>query len=298
MKKLCFAIAAILYASAIRADLKEDFNSLSSGSWATETPVELPSGTWMFGGGLQYNKSNNVVSLKFNQTGAYLITPVLDSVTSVEFKHRSGGSKKQIDIAYRIGSGEWVEVNSVSSPSSSTFSTFSCKLGTDSALNMQVRFSGTNNTYIDDVVIKQAVNGSGDQGTVVPAEPDPEFTRPTYTATHATYHISPAGNDETGDGSFEKPWFNLGKAVSVLNKPESFLMVGIEDGCDLWLAGEKLEKGAYVAVSLLGNSKSESYEKMTGIICDILQRELEIPGNAVYVTYHPVADWGWNGKNF
>ena len=90
----------------------------------------------------------------------------------------------------------------------------------------------------------------------------------------------------------------FGKAVSVLNKPESFLMVGIEDGCDLWLAGEKLEKGAYVAVSLLGNSKSESYEKMTGIICDILQRELEIPGNAVYVTYHPVADWGWNGKNF
>ena len=90
----------------------------------------------------------------------------------------------------------------------------------------------------------------------------------------------------------------FGKAISVLNKPESFLMVGIEDGCDLWLAGEKLEKGAYVAVSLLGNAKSESYEKMTGIICDILQRELEISGNAVYVTYHPVADWGWNGKNF
>ena len=215
MKKLFLAIAAILCASTIRADLKEDFNSLTSGSWTTETAVELPSGTWTFGGGLQYNKSNNVVSLKFNQTGAYLITPVLDSVSSVEFKHRSGGSKKQIDVAYRIGSGEWVEAGSVSSPSSSTFSTFSCKLGTDSALNMQVRFSGTNNTYIDDVVIKQAVNGSGDQGTVVPAEPDPEFTRPTYTATHATYHISPAGNDETGDGSFEKPWFNLGKAVSV-----------------------------------------------------------------------------------
>lgn len=99
MKKLFLAIAAILCASAIRADLKEDFNSLSSGSWATETPVELPSGTWTFGGGLQYNKSNNVVSLKFNQTGAYLITPVLDSVTSVEFKHRSGGT-------FRMNPGE------------------------------------------------------------------------------------------------------------------------------------------------------------------------------------------------
>ena len=110
MRRLCFVIAAIFCASAIRADLKEDFNSLTSGSWTTETAVELPSGTWMFGGGLQYNKSNNVVSLKFNQTEAYLITPVLDSVTSVEFKHRSGGSKKQIDVAYRIGSGEWAQL--------------------------------------------------------------------------------------------------------------------------------------------------------------------------------------------
>ena len=196
MRKLCFVLAAILCASAIKADLCEDFNSLTSGSWTTETAVELPSGTWMFGGGLQYNKSNNVVSLKFSQTGAYLITPMLDSVTSVEFKHRSGESKKQIDVAYRIGLGEWVEVNSVSSPSSSTFSSFSCKLGTDSAQSVQVRFSGTNNTYIDDVVLKQYVADSGDQGTVVPAEPDPEFTRPTYTATHATYYLSPAGNDE------------------------------------------------------------------------------------------------------
>ncbi len=215
MRKLCFVIAAILCASAIKADLCEDFNSLTSGSWTTETAVELPSGTWTFGGGVQYNKSNNVVSLKYNQNGAYIITPAVDSVVSVTFKHRSGGSKKQIDIAYRIGSGEWVEVSSVSSPSSSTFSTFSCKLGTDSAQSVQVRFNGTNNTYIDDVVLKQYVSGSGDQGTVVPAEPDPEFSRPTYAATHATYYISPAGNDNSGDGSFDNPWFNLGKAISV-----------------------------------------------------------------------------------
>ena len=45
----------------------------------------------------------------------------------------------------------------------------------------------------------------------------------------------------------------LGKAVSILNKPESFLMVGFEDNYDLYMGGEKLEKGAYVAVSLFGN---------------------------------------------
>ena len=90
----------------------------------------------------------------------------------------------------------------------------------------------------------------------------------------------------------------LGKAIATLNKPESFLMVGICDNYDLWMAGEKLEKGVYVEVSLLGNAPSDAYNKLTGIICDIYKEELDIPGNTVYVTYHPVSDWGWNGANF
>lgn len=90
----------------------------------------------------------------------------------------------------------------------------------------------------------------------------------------------------------------LGKLITTLNKTETYLMVGIEDACDLWLGGKKLEKGAYVAVSLYGNAPKESYDKLTGQICDLLSEKLGIPGNAVYVTYHPVNDWGWNGANF
>ncbi len=90
----------------------------------------------------------------------------------------------------------------------------------------------------------------------------------------------------------------LGKSVSILHKPESFLMVGFEDNYDLYMGGKKLEKGAYVSVSLFGNAASEDYEKMTESICEILSDELGIPGNAVYVTYHGVNDWGWNGSNF
>lgn len=90
----------------------------------------------------------------------------------------------------------------------------------------------------------------------------------------------------------------LGKAVSLLNKSETYLMVGIEDNYDLYMAGKKLDKGAYVSVSLYGNASSSSYDKMTGEICRILSEELGIPGNAVYVTYHGVNDWGWNGRNF
>ena len=90
----------------------------------------------------------------------------------------------------------------------------------------------------------------------------------------------------------------LGKLISTLNKTETYLMVGIEDSYDLWLGGKKLEKGAYVSVSLYGNAPKESYDKLTGQICNLLSDKLGIPGNAVYVTYHPVADWGWNGANF
>lgn len=90
----------------------------------------------------------------------------------------------------------------------------------------------------------------------------------------------------------------LGKAVSLLSKPESFLMLGFEDSYDLYMGGSKLEKGAYVAVSLFGNASKAAYENMTAKICELYEKELGIPGNAVYVTYHGVDDWGWNGRNF
>ncbi|SEI98527.1 Macrophage migration inhibitory factor (MIF) [Lachnospiraceae bacterium A10] len=90
----------------------------------------------------------------------------------------------------------------------------------------------------------------------------------------------------------------LGKLITTLNKSETYLMVGIEDAYDLWLGGKKLEKGAYVAVSLYGNASADSYNKMTGQICALFSEKLGIPADSVYVTYHPVSDWGWNGQNF
>ena len=96
----------------------------------------------------------------------------------------------------------------------------------------------------------------------------------------------------------EKLKTELGKAISALHKTETYLMVGIEDNYDLWMGGNKLDKGAYVSVSLFGNAAPADYDKMTGLICSLYENELGIPGNAVYVTYHPISDWGWNGHNF
>lgn len=90
----------------------------------------------------------------------------------------------------------------------------------------------------------------------------------------------------------------LGKAISILHKSETYLMVGLQDKYDLWMAGKKLDKGAYVSVSLFGQAAPADYEKLTGVICKLYEKELGIPQSSVYVTYHPVADWGWNGANF
>ena len=100
------------------------------------------------------------------------------------------------------------------------------------------------------------------------------------------------------DGKRKAGKTKLGKAIAILHKPESYLMVGFTEGCALYFAGKKLEKGAYVAVSLYGNASSADCGKMTGAVCAILEEELSIPGRAVYVTYHPVSDWGWDGANF
>ena len=85
---------------------------------------------------------------------------------------------------------------------------------------------------------------------------------------------------------------------AALHKTETYLMVGIADNYDLWMGGRRLERGAYAAVSLFGSAAPADCEEMTARVCRILNEELGIPGEAVYVTYHPVRDWGWNGSNF
>lgn len=90
----------------------------------------------------------------------------------------------------------------------------------------------------------------------------------------------------------------LGQSVSVLGKSEGFLMVGFDDGYCLYKGGSRLEKGAFVAVSLYGSASPAAYSNMTGEICRILEKHLGIPQDKVYVTYAGVSDWGWNGRNF
>ncbi|MCD7729141.1 MAG: hypothetical protein LUI60_04425 [Clostridia bacterium] len=90
----------------------------------------------------------------------------------------------------------------------------------------------------------------------------------------------------------------LGKAVSLIHKTESYLMVGIDDGYTLYFGGKKRDNAAYVAVNLFGDASPDCYDKMTAKVCEILKKTLGTDGGDVYVTYRGVKDWGWNGGNF
>lgn len=88
-----------------------------------------------------------------------------------------------------------------------------------------------------------------------------------------------------------------GKAVSVIGKGESYLMVGFQDNYSLYFAGKNDKPLAFVEVKLFGKSSREQYVKLTAEICSILKEELGIPGDGVYVKYEEVTHWGFNGTN-
>ena len=84
---------------------------------------------------------------------------------------------------------------------------------------------------------------------------------------------------------------------SAFSKPKAYIMAGIEDRKSLYMAEKKLDKGAYISVSLLGSASKAACQNLTRNICDILSG-YGIDASSIYVTYHPVDLWGWNGSMF
>jgi len=91
----------------------------------------------------------------------------------------------------------------------------------------------------------------------------------------------------------------LGEAISIIpGKSENWLMVGFEDGYDLYFQGNKDGETAFVEVKVYGSADRSVYDRMTPVISTILNEELGIPQNRIYIKYEEVANWGWNGSNF
>ncbi|MBQ6163401.1 MAG: hypothetical protein IJK23_02890 [Clostridia bacterium] len=91
----------------------------------------------------------------------------------------------------------------------------------------------------------------------------------------------------------------FGKAIECFpGKTEQWLMVGIEDKQRMWFRGDNSADAAVVDVALLGSVSADASGRMTAEICRILEEELGISPDRVYVKYSGFANWGWNGGNF
>ena len=72
----------------------------------------------------------------------------------------------------------------------------------------------------------------------------------------------------------------FGEAISILRKSENWLMV------------------EFVDVKIYGNGNSEIFNQMTNKVTEILNGELGILPENIYVSYLEYSNWGWNGSNF
>lgn len=91
----------------------------------------------------------------------------------------------------------------------------------------------------------------------------------------------------------------LGEIIcEIPGKSEQWLMVGFNDNYCLYFRGDKKEKAAFVEVKVMGETDRKYKEIITSKICDLFEKELSIPQNEIFITFHDINDWGWNGSMF
>ena len=107
-------------------------------------------------------------------------------------------------------------------------------------------------------------------------------------------------NVEAAKETAERIKAGLGQAIAFLpGKTEEWLMVAIEDHCQMYFGGETGRPIAIAEVKILGDTVDrQGAEKMTGEITRILGDHLGVAPRDLYIKYEALPDWGWNGKNF
>jgi phenylpyruvate tautomerase PptA (4-oxalocrotonate tautomerase family) len=91
----------------------------------------------------------------------------------------------------------------------------------------------------------------------------------------------------------------LGKAIELLpGKSESWLMLSFEDNVSMYFQGSNDSPLAFIEVKIFGKSSADAYNRLTKVITEIINQELGIRPDGIYVKYEEVSTWGWNGSNF
>ncbi len=89
----------------------------------------------------------------------------------------------------------------------------------------------------------------------------------------------------------------FGKAIELINKSESWLMVEFKDNCRLYFKGDA-SASAMIEVDLFGKASESGYDALTEKLTEIVEAELGIPKDRIYVKYNEIEHWGYSGFNF
>ena len=91
----------------------------------------------------------------------------------------------------------------------------------------------------------------------------------------------------------------LGQAIALIpGKSEAWLMLAFEDNINMYFKGDGNKDYAYIEVSLFGTTSDAAYDRLTAAISEIINEELGIERENIYVKYESTNHWGWNGVNF
>ena len=91
----------------------------------------------------------------------------------------------------------------------------------------------------------------------------------------------------------------LSKIVAeCIGKPERYVMVTVGEAA--MLMGGAEDSAAYADIRSIGGLNREVNRKLSERICTLLQEQLAIPPDRVYLGFTSVSaeNWGWNGGTF
>lgn len=100
-----------------------------------------------------------------------------------------------------------------------------------------------------------------------------------------------------GEQQKEQIKSKMGEAVTLIpGKTEAVTMVGINDGCALYLGGRALHNGAFIEIRLLGEAERPHKEALTEAIFSAMADTLGMDGSDVYINVLEMESWGHNGR--
>jgi len=88
-------------------------------------------------------------------------------------------------------------------------------------------------------------------------------------------------------------------AAEASGKPEQYVMACINDNAAMTMSGTA-GPCALVTVKAIGGLSKSVNQTLAAKISQLLQKELGIPANRMYVTFEELAptNWAWDGKTF